>query len=471
MRAVIGRVPDRRSRTPAWRGDSRSLLERYGCLARRLGLTSQIARDGLWSFVLKVVSTTLSFLVAVVLARVLGAEGYGIYAYTLALVTLLALPAQAGLPNLVLRETARGMAQGRPDMVQGVWRWAAWATALLSVVLVVLAAIGLLLWRGGRMELREWTLAWALALVPLVALGNLRGAALRGLGRIVAGQLPEFLIRPGLFLVLVLGFSVAGEGHLSAPAVMALHVVAAAIAFAVGGWLLWQHMPPTVRQSRPQFGGRAWLASTIPLALIAAMQTVNNQADILILGLFRPDEQVGVYRVAVQAATLASFGLQAVNTVVAPRFARLYAKGDLERLQRLATASAQVVLGFNLAVTAFFIVFGKLVLRLVFGPDFLASYIPLLILLVGQFVNSAMGSVGFLLNMTGHERDTARGMAIAAIGNVTLNLFLVPRFGTTGAALATAITLIFWNILLWRSVRKRLGINSMAISFAVRRMI
>jgi O-antigen/teichoic acid export membrane protein len=49
----------------------------------------------------------------VLLARMLGAEGYGIYAYAFALVTLLAMPAKAGLPQLVVRETARGVA-GKP---------------------------------------------------------------------------------------------------------------------------------------------------------------------------------------------------------------------------------------------------------------------------------------------------------------------------------------------------------------------
>lgn len=83
------------------------------------------------------------------------------------------------------------------------------------------------------------------------------------------------------------------------------------------------------------------------------MQMVNDETDILILGVFRPAEEVGIYRFAVQAATLASFGLQAVNTVIAPRFASLYAMGEIDQLQQLATASARVVLGFNRAVTVF----------------------------------------------------------------------------------------------------------------------
>jgi O-antigen/teichoic acid export membrane protein len=74
---------------------------------------SRIAWDTGWSFVIKTSSVGFGFFTAVLLARMLGAEGYGIYAYAFALVTLLAMPAKAGLPQLVVRETARGVA-GKP---------------------------------------------------------------------------------------------------------------------------------------------------------------------------------------------------------------------------------------------------------------------------------------------------------------------------------------------------------------------
>jgi len=134
-------------------------------------------------------------------------------------------------------------------------------------------------------------------------------------------------------------------------------------------------------------------------------------------------------------------------------------------LQHLATQGAQTLLAFNLFITGFFVLFGKSFLRLVFGKDFVFSYFPLLILLIGQLVNSTVGTVGALLNMTGHEKDTAIGMTLSAVINIVLNLTLIPHYGTKGAATATTISMITWSILLWYLVRKRLGINSMAFNF------
>lgn len=67
-----------------------------------------------------------------------------------------------------------------------------------------------------------------------------------------------------------------------------------------------------------------------------------------------------------QIATLAAFGLEAVNMVVAPRFAELYTRGHIERLQQLVTISARVVLAFNVMITGFFVLAGRFFLTLVF---------------------------------------------------------------------------------------------------------
>lgn len=432
------------------------------------GIRFQLARETVCSFALKGISACLGFLCTILLARLLGAEGYGVYAYVLALITLMALPAHAGLPNLIVRETAKGLAQERPDLLKGAWQWAGRVVAVLSPVVMLVAGPVFVAWQGGLGSIGGQTMAWALPLVPLIALGNLRGAALRGLQRVVVGQLPEFLLRPGLFLLLLGGTALLWGGTPSPSSAMMLYAVAAFLAFAVGAWLLWRHTPEAVRYARPSVDARGWLASSVIFALLAGFRVINIQASTVVLGLFVAPHIVGHFRVAAQVAMLAAFGLQAINMVLAPRFADLWARREKARLQRLVTRSAQAVLAFNLLVTVALVLAGRSFFQLVFGPEFDSSYVPLLILLVGQMVNSAAGCVDFLLNMTGHERDTAKGMAVAAAVNVVLNVALVPVWGIVGAATATAASMTLWNVLLWWRVRQRLGINSLAFNVSKR---
>lgn len=424
---------------------------------------SKLVRDTGWSFLLKAFSMAAATGIAVILARVLGAEGYGIYAFAISLTTLLALPAEFGLPNLLVRETARGMALDRADLVRGVWSWGGRVAGVLSLVLVLGAGTVLLVTSDGDLSEQQATILWAFLLIPLTALGNLRGAALRGLNRIVSGQLPEFVLRPVALLAL-LGGALLLTGSVGPSQAMALHVVAAGIAFAAGAWLLWRYTPDPVRESSPSTETKAWLRSLFPLALLAGIGAFQRNADILLLGLFEPAAEVGQYRVAVQTATLAAFGLQAVNAVIPPRFARLHAKGDMDRLQRLVTQSARAVMGFSAAVVVLFLFAGEFVLELLFGAEFTDAYIPLLVLLGGQFVNSSVGSVGHLLTMAGYERETAKAGGFSVVLNVVLNLALIPPFGMVGAATATAVALSFRNALLWWAVRKHLGINSLAFN-------
>ena len=56
------------------------------------------------------------------------------------------------------------------------------------------------------------------------------------------------------------------------------------------------------------------------------------------------------------------------------------------------------------------------------------------------------GSVGVILNMTGKEKVFRNILSIALVINITLNILLITKFGIEGAAIASATSMIFWNL-------------------------
>jgi O-antigen/teichoic acid export membrane protein len=122
-----------------------------------------------------------------------------------------------------------------------------------------------------------------------------------------------------------------------------------------------------------------------------------------------------------------------------------------------------------LPIFLIFALFARPVVTLVFGAAYAGAAAPLAILASGQLVNATAGPVAALLSMTGHERDVGAVFTMAAIINVLLNIFLIPRFGINGAAAATAVSLAFWNIALFVRVRSRLGISSTAFLVSARK--
>ena len=158
-----------------------------------------------------------------------------------------------------------------------------------------------------------------------------------------------------------------------------------------------------------------------------------------------------------RTAILISFTLLAVNSIAAPKFAALYKQGDTKALQKTVQQSAKLMTLSTGPILLLFLSIPNLIMEF-FGPEFIEGTTALRILAIGQFVNVATGSVGYLLMMTGNERLLRNSLLAATLLYVTLNIILMPSFGLLGAAIATAISLVFQNLISAIFVWRRLGI-------------
>ncbi len=423
---------------------------------------AQLIRGGIGSLLARAAEVLLGLVAAILLARLLGASGYGIYSFALALVSLAVLPAQAGVPPLVVRETARGDQRRDWPLVRGIWRWANAVTLSLSILITVAGGIGLWLgWAQG--EALHKTLIWSLGLLPLMALVAIRLASLRGLTHVLAGAIPEQVLRPAFLCVALLIVSFVPDAVISPDDAMALTVGGALLALLAGESLLQRYRPPETAAAIPMYKHRAWLAAAWPIALTQGFQRMIRHADLLLLGLLAASFDVGVYRIAAQGAMLVSLGMTALDMVFAPHAARLQAEREQQKLQKLARRTAQAALLFALPSLMVFVAIGEWLLIMLFGHEFHNAYWPLLILGFGQLVSAFFGPTAQLLTMTGNEREVTRAAAITAGISIILNSILIPPLSVIGAALATTVSLAFWNIWLWRVAQRLTGISCSAI--------
>lgn len=431
------------------------------------GLKGQLLRGGVGSVAVKIGSTLLNVLLAVVLARALGAEGFGIYSFVLALVTILAIPAQMGLPNLVVRETAKAQAAGDWALMKGLWRWSSLMALFMSAALIVLGGVAAWIFAAHLPEGGLAVFYWGLVLVPLVALGNLRGAALRGLRHVVQGQLPEFILRPAFLILLVftMHFGLSARA-LTASDAMMLHAVASLVAFIIGAWLLLRARPGNMRATRPgEARAAAWFAAAIPLALMEGALIFNDNIGILVFGMVASTEEVALLKISLQLGGFVTFGFLAINAIAAPYITKLYAEGSHQTLSVLMRRAAQVSTLAAIPVFAVFLCLGKPIISILFGDSFAGAYLSLVILCVGQLANAVTGCVGALLYMTSHEAYVAKSVGIASLLNLVLTLILGFYLGVLGAALASAFALIVWNFLLFIEARRLTNISSIAFGF------
>jgi O-antigen/teichoic acid export membrane protein len=201
------------------------------------------------------------------------------------------------------------------------------------------------------------------------------------------------------------------------------------------------------------------LAIGVPLMLMSTAMLVQTQGSTLLLGLFLGSEDVGHFYVVLRLATLLLFGSEAINLVIAPRFASYYAKNDFASLQRAATTAAVISASFVVVGGVFLVIIGKNLLEL-FGEGVDSGYPALLVLVAGYLVSSCCGSVGFLMTMTGNQRASLNVFIWTGIVHILLCVLLIPTLGIVGAALSHGITVAVWNISLAYHVKKRLGVTS-----------
>ena len=430
-------------------------------------LKSSLFKGAAGSFALKIAATGFTFITSVVLARLLGSEALGAYFYIFSWIGLLSIPAVLGLDNLLVREIAIAKTQSNYGLLKGLLQWTNGVVMLTALALMGFAGLVFYFINPTSSYLLAFYLA--LVVVPLNALGGLRGGAMKGLKHVVLGTIPEALVSPLLFLILIAtSYWVLGS-QLSVSLVVGIKVITSLVTFILGTIWLVKLLPRDVNYADAVYRSKSWLGSSLPLMLLGSMQLVKSKTDILMLGAIQGTAAVSIYVVVRYSAEFIIFVQSAVNNVLSPNIASLVAEGRKSDLQRIVSKSSILVFAASCVICLGLIVFSEPILGL-FGSDFTSGKTALIILCVGELINTSVGPVGKLLTMSGHENYTATSVTYSAILNVVLNAILIPIWGVNGAAIATAISIVFVNFTLLFFVRKKLGINSAAWSFLINRL-
>ena len=409
----------------------------------------------------------IGIVLGIILARWLGAEGYGTYAFVMAWVVILNIPAQFGLPDLLMRD----LAVGRSDRIQASLGALLQRSVRLVLILSILTTlIGLVLTQflmTGSDENLKHSLVIGLCGLPALALLGVYGAAWRGLGRPLSAVLFGSLMPTTIVLVLTtVAVAMLGQGD-NADVALLCRFIGLAGALTAAIIFLRRYMKGfPISQNKPLHSVRETLVAALPFMMLTGAFIIMSRTDVVMIGVLAGQREVGLFNAGLQAALLAQFGLAVSNSIVAPEFARLYANGDKKQLQYLAVSTARFVFLFGLVILSILLIFGTFLLGLLFGAEYQAAFGAMAILVVGQSVSLLFGEPGFLLNMTGNQNLTLYLVGGTAVLNLVLNAILIPLAGIQGAAVATSIALVTWRCLAYVHVRRRLGINCAVFSRA-----
>lgn len=424
-------------------------------------LRGHLKKGSVGVFALRIFSLGLSLIIATLFARLLGAKGYGTYAYTMAWINLIVIPANLGLPAILTREIA-AKSTSSWGTIKGLFRWSTTTVMIISSVLALVA--GLIAWPLLHQQPQSLYALWlALASLPFTALMRLRQASLQGLHRIALSQISEQLVRPILLLAFVLAAYWFLDDQFDVLWILGLYTITMAAAYVSSTVLLKRVLPPNFSQAVAVFEVRRWLSGAAPFLFISGMYVITTYTDTLMLGIMRSREEAGIYSAVNQGAQLILFAIMTISLSVEPRISKLYAEARFLDLQRFLTNNARAAFLFTLPLAFAFIAFGHLFLGL-FGPEFLEGRTALNILSLGYLTSITFGFASHTLSMTKFERITALGIGAGALLNVVLNYLLIPHYGVAGAALGTSLSFVFRNLLYSLLTKWHLNLNTTIFS-------
>lgn len=439
-----------------WRR-TKPLFERFDAILLSNNPETLAQRMSLFAFAIRIIAAAIAFLSQILLARWMGTFDYGIFVLVWTTMIIAGSLTCLGFDAAAVRFMPEYREKEEYGLLQGFLSTAQWFVIITSTVLALLGGLGLYLFSSHIENYYIIPFYLGLITIPMIAMGDLLNGVSRSQGWMITALSPTHLIRPVLILVfMVLALQ---WGHAPTTQTALIAAIAATWFSSIGNVLFVrkrsrERLPEAPREIKI----RHWLIVALPMFLVEGFYFMLTNADVLMVGYFLEPQDVAIYFAAAKCLALIHFVYFAVRSGVAQRFASLY-HGDATRDEFAQFARATVHWTFwpSLAMALIMLALGKPILSL-FGPQFIDGYPLLFILTLGIVARAAFGPCESLLTMSGNERICVWIFGGALATNILLNIILIPAYGLTGAAIATAAAVFVEATFLTITVYKRLGI-------------
>lgn len=419
------------------------------------------AKDSVVAFLFKGFGLFFSFLFNMLIARFYGASVTGVYFMALNFITIGFTISTYGFQNTVLKEVSFHFAINNNSKVYKVLRFCLTVSIVLATV-VTLALIATstffqntVFHSPGLASGINYLSGYVLFVTVILICAEY----LRGVNELYKCFLVKDCLAGGISCVILLIFKFFNAGDLSiyisyvggiaSVAVLTIYFVAKSI----------KKLNLTAADNSV-FTYNSIKSMSWNFFVISAMNTIAKWNDVFFIGLFEKSADVGVFAIAKRTAYLVSFFAVATNSVITPKFAQYFAKGEYFKLKRLYKNSIVYLSIFSVPILGVTILSTKFILSL-FGHEFMSGVSIFIIIMIGQVISIITGPCTFVLSMIGQEKILRKITVAFTLVYIVGSFFAIKYFGILGAALANLIFISSNNIVNFLIVVKKL--NTLAV--------
>ena len=387
----------------------------------------------------------INFLLIVILARFLGVEEYGVYALAVSFVGMFGNLFDGGLNFLITREIA---SSGKNDAV--FFRQALSLKIIIgAIVFAGLSVAAISMQYDARVVYSIILFATA---TLIVSFSNAFRAVFVGRERMEfdggMAVLYRLLALAGVFFLLLAGMSFP---HLMLP-----YIISALIVLILS-YYFQARMFPAIRSSEYLNIKKIELfKQAMPFAIGAVMSEVYFNVDSVMLSKLSDIKTVGNYNAAYRLVFAGLLLANGLSLAAYPYFAKAW-KEDKYNVYKTFNLIFKLLLIISLPVSFVVAFFANNVTVFVFGSKFYESGHILQILIWTLIPLYLYHITGRTLEAIGEQRFVAKTMVVSVVGNIILNIILIPSFGAKGAAIATLISTSFILLAHLLFISKKLG--------------
>jgi O-antigen/teichoic acid export membrane protein len=393
------------------------------------------------------------FLAQLVLARLLPPEALGKFFAATSLAAVLGVIATQGYPGVIQRFVTRYRRPGQTALLGAFVGQVQRETLLAGSFFVALVTAPAILLPELGTDFRILLLATAVCVASATACSIYPPLACAD-RRFALGLLPETFARPIIFLCVTVAAGLLGVALSAGTTVAVYAAISAAMALiqfaAVPGAF------PSGAGRAPVGLRRRWRQEAWPLLIVLLFTTLFADVVILLSSPFLGAGLLAPFGIALKISMLIGFIVQVTHQVTLPDLAEAHQRKDKqEMLDALLRATLlPVLLTTGALVVA--ILWGDRILRL-FGPDYAAASVGLVILIAAQLIRAIAGPAPLLLTLGGAQKTNA-AISVATCGVlIVANLALTTRFGLLGACFAVVLAIFAWTGLCAVMLRRRMN--------------
>ena len=397
--------------------------------------TKKFAFDVGWVFAGSMVVLLLHFLQKPILARFLGPDGLGLFSMAMMIIGFIELIALFGIDSALVKFVAEYKEQ--KEKVYSL------VSSAFFTILIVGIIVSLALFVFSNTFANVFNMPSLSLLIKIYALAFPFSLA-QGIINSYFSGLREMryyafisILRASLSLAFISAFLIIGLGVEGAVfgTVFAIFVTAS-----VAMVIIKRYVHFTLSDYKKNMKMLASFGSR--LAGANMINQIYHYVDIIMIGYFLTSTDVGYYAIAVSLSRVFWLVPKAMGTVAYPTISEYWAENNIQAINKLVDKSTKysacilIFLGMSVAF------FAKDIITFLFTPEFLPAVLPLTILIIGTVISGIVKSIGVIFASTGKVNLVLIITAIGTVGNVLLNIALIPTYGIIGASVATTTSYV-----------------------------